>query len=56
MAENWAIVVGINEYENLSSLKYAQQDAEEIAAWFEKGSALTPVPETAHLNDLGDVV
>ncbi|MEN0002326.1 MAG: 2-hydroxyacid dehydrogenase [Pseudomonadota bacterium] len=27
-----------------------------LAAWFEKGSALTPVPETAHLNDLGDVV
>ena len=43
MAENWAIVVGINEYENLSSLKYAQQDAEEIAAWFEKEAGFDEV-------------
>ena len=34
MGKNWAIAIGINEYENLSSLKYAKHDAEAIADWF----------------------
>ncbi|MEM9274097.1 MAG: SUMF1/EgtB/PvdO family nonheme iron enzyme [Cyanobacteria bacterium P01_F01_bin.143] len=33
MGKNWAIAVGINKYENLSSLKYAKHDAEAIADW-----------------------
>jgi uncharacterized caspase-like protein len=38
MGRNWAIVVGINHYENLRSLKYAKQDALVMASWF-KGEA-----------------
>ncbi len=34
MAKNWAIVVGINNYDNLQALKYAKRDAEAMAAWF----------------------
>lgn len=34
MGRNWAIAIGINIYENLSSLKYAKRDAEAIADWF----------------------
>ena len=34
MDRNWAIAIGINRYENLSSLKYAKRDAEAMAAWF----------------------
>ncbi len=34
MGKNWAIAVGINTYDNLLSLKYAQRDAEAMAAWF----------------------
>ena len=34
MGKNWAIAIGINKYENLSSLKYARRDAETLAAWF----------------------
>ena len=36
MGRNWAIAIGINGYENLSSLKYAKRDAEAMAAWFEQ--------------------
>ncbi|NEO97174.1 MAG: hypothetical protein F6K58_00330 [Symploca sp. SIO2E9] len=36
MSKNWAIVVGINKYDNLQSLEYAQQDAEAMAAWFKQ--------------------
>ena len=36
MGKNWAIAIGINEYENLSPLKYAKQDAEAMAAWFKQ--------------------
>ena len=36
MGRNWAISIGINEYENLSPLKYAKQDAEAMAAWFKE--------------------
>jgi uncharacterized caspase-like protein len=31
MSKQWAIVVGINEYDNLPALKYSQRDAELIA-------------------------
>jgi WD40 repeat protein/uncharacterized caspase-like protein len=34
MGKNWAIVVGINNYDNLQPLKYAKRDAEVMAAWF----------------------
>ena len=34
MAKNWAIVVGINEYENIGHLKYANRDAEAMATFF----------------------
>lgn len=30
MSKNWAIVIGINDYNNLASLKYAKYDAETI--------------------------
>jgi formylglycine-generating enzyme required for sulfatase activity/uncharacterized caspase-like protein len=36
MGRNWAIVVGINHYENLRWLKYAKQDALVMAAWFQQ--------------------
>ena len=32
--KNWAIVIGINDYDNLQGLKYAQRDAEVMAGWF----------------------
>ncbi|ACK69129.1 protein of unknown function DUF323 [Gloeothece citriformis PCC 7424] len=35
MAKNWALVVGINQYDNLRSLKYAKNDAEAMKAWLE---------------------
>jgi formylglycine-generating enzyme required for sulfatase activity/uncharacterized caspase-like protein len=34
MGKNWAIVVGINNYDNLQTLKYAKGDAEAVATWF----------------------
>ncbi|BAZ42424.1 hypothetical protein NIES4101_83930 [Calothrix sp. NIES-4101] len=34
MGKNWAIAIGINSYDNLQPLKYAQRDAEVMAAWF----------------------
>lgn len=34
MGKNWAIVVGINNYDNLQPLKYAKRDAEAMMAWF----------------------
>ncbi|MGK7895175.1 MAG: caspase domain-containing protein, partial [Xenococcus sp. (in: cyanobacteria)] len=33
MGRNWAIAIGINNYDNLSSLKYANQYAKAIANW-----------------------
>ncbi|MBC1224911.1 SUMF1/EgtB/PvdO family nonheme iron enzyme [Nostoc sp. UCD121] len=35
MGKNWAIVVGINNYDNLQALNYAKRDAEAMKAWFE---------------------
>jgi len=34
MARNWAIAIGINEYDNLPDLKYAVNDAELMSEWF----------------------
>lgn len=34
MSKNWAIVIGINNYDNLELLKYAKRDAEAMMAWF----------------------
>jgi uncharacterized caspase-like protein len=34
MGKNWAIAIGINNYNNLQSLKYDQRDAEVMAIWF----------------------
>ena len=34
MARNWAIAIGINQYKNLPSLKYAVRDAELMRDWF----------------------
>lgn len=36
MGRNWAIVVGINHYENLKSLNFAKRDAAVMATWFEQ--------------------
>lgn len=36
MAKNWAIAIGINQYDNLKSLKYAKKDAEAMKAWCEQ--------------------
>jgi formylglycine-generating enzyme required for sulfatase activity/uncharacterized caspase-like protein len=34
MGQNWAISIGINQYNNLQALNFAKRDAEEMAAWF----------------------
>ena len=34
MAKNWAIAIGINRYDNLPMLNYAQRDAELMRDWF----------------------
>ncbi len=36
MGKNWAIAIGINNYDNLQPLKYAQRDAEEMQHWFKE--------------------
>ena len=36
MGKNWAIVVGINHYENLRSLNFAKRDASVMATWFQQ--------------------
>jgi formylglycine-generating enzyme required for sulfatase activity/uncharacterized caspase-like protein len=34
MGKNWAISIGINQYDNLQDLNFAKRDAEAMAAWF----------------------
>ncbi|WP_254444632.1 SUMF1/EgtB/PvdO family nonheme iron enzyme [Anabaena sp. UHCC 0187] len=34
MGKNWAISIGINQYDNLQPLNFAKRDAEAMAAWF----------------------
>lgn len=36
MAKNWAIAIGINQYNNLQHINYAKVDAEAMRDWFEK--------------------
>ncbi|MBW4562354.1 MAG: SUMF1/EgtB/PvdO family nonheme iron enzyme [Mojavia pulchra JT2-VF2] len=36
MAKNWAIAIGINQYNNLQHLNYAKLDAEAMRDWFGK--------------------
>jgi uncharacterized caspase-like protein len=36
MGRNWAIVVGVNHYENLRSLNFAKRDASVMATWFQQ--------------------
>ncbi|NEQ33921.1 MAG: caspase family protein, partial [Leptolyngbya sp. SIO4C5] len=34
MGKNWAICIGINDYDNLKPLKYAKRDAEAVRDFF----------------------
>ncbi|MBD2444728.1 SUMF1/EgtB/PvdO family nonheme iron enzyme [Dolichospermum sp. FACHB-1091] len=34
MSKNWAISIGINQYDNLQPMNFAKRDAEAMAAWF----------------------
>ncbi|MEH2238557.1 caspase family protein [Nostoc sp.] len=43
MGRNWAIVVGINHYENLRSLNFAKRDASAIATWFQQEAKFNQV-------------
>ncbi|MGB3760231.1 MAG: SUMF1/EgtB/PvdO family nonheme iron enzyme, partial [Rivularia sp. (in: cyanobacteria)] len=36
MGRNWAIAIGINHYDNLKHLNYAQRDAEAMETWFKQ--------------------
>ena len=36
MGQNWAISIGINQYDNLQALNFAKRDAEAMAAWFQE--------------------
>lgn len=36
MGKNWAISIGINQYDNLQPLNFAKRDAEAMAAWFQE--------------------
>ncbi|WP_281257047.1 caspase family protein [Brunnivagina elsteri] len=36
MGKSWAFAIGINHYDNLQPLKYAQRDAEAMATWFQE--------------------
>ena len=36
MGRNWAIAIGINHYDNLKYLNYAQRDAEAMETWFKQ--------------------
>ena len=43
MSENWAICIGINRYDNLQSLEFAQADAAALRDFFEKEVGFTRV-------------
>lgn len=43
MASNWAIAIGVNEYQFLPSLKYAVSDAEAMRDWFSKEAGFEKV-------------
>ncbi len=43
MGRNWAIAIGINNYDSLQPLKYAQRDAEAMEAWFKQEASFDQV-------------
>ena len=43
MAKNWAIIIGVNQYDNLSELRYAQRDAELMRDYFLKEAGFEKV-------------
>jgi uncharacterized caspase-like protein len=43
MSENWAICIGINRYDNLQSLEFAEADAAALREFFEKEVGFTKV-------------
>ena len=43
MGRNWAIAIGINKYDNLQNLNYAQRDAEAMKDWFEQSAKFDQV-------------
>ncbi len=43
MAKNWAIAIGINQYDNLKPLSYAQRDAEAMQSFFQQDLNIQPV-------------
>ncbi len=43
MGKNWAIAIGINNYDNLQPLNYAQRDAEVMQHWFEREAGFDKV-------------
>ncbi|NEQ69021.1 MAG: SUMF1/EgtB/PvdO family nonheme iron enzyme [Symploca sp. SIO2D2] len=43
MAKNWAIVIGINHYTNLQSLKYAHKDAQNMEEFFREEAGFDAV-------------
>ena len=43
MGRNWAIAIGINKYDNLQNLNYAQRDAEMMKDWFEQSAKFDQV-------------
>jgi hypothetical protein len=42
MAKNCAVVIGINEYDEIQHLKYAKTDAERVHDYFLKGLGVQP--------------
>ncbi|MGD1804773.1 caspase family protein [Dapis sp. BLCC M126] len=59
MAKNWAICVGINDYDNMPTLQYAQRDAELMRdyfideAGFEKENVYLFTDNSPQINDAG---
>ncbi|BAY13762.1 SUMF1/EgtB/PvdO family nonheme iron enzyme [Calothrix sp. NIES-2098] len=43
MAKNWAIAIGINQYNNLQHLNYAKLDAEAMRDWFKQEAKFNEV-------------
>ncbi|WP_168596333.1 SUMF1/EgtB/PvdO family nonheme iron enzyme [Rhizobium sp. SG570] len=43
MSENWAICIGINRYDNLKPLEYAQQDAQAMSDFFRASAHFSQV-------------
>jgi formylglycine-generating enzyme required for sulfatase activity/uncharacterized caspase-like protein len=43
MGKNWAISIGINQYDNLQPLNFAKRDAEAMAAWFREEAKFNQV-------------